>query len=128
MVEVRIDTDARGPMFDGRIFRVIEEYRDQANYRIATEAEDLVRDRLDQVLKNPTPYYETKIDVRRAGSGYQVWDQDIVYGPWLAGTGSRNYPATRFRGYDHWKLARDLTQRRARRIAQRLLRRFTRRM
>jgi hypothetical protein len=46
----------------------------------------------DQVLQHPTGYYQSKITVERAGTGYRVTDQGVVYGPWLEGTGSRNAP------------------------------------
>jgi hypothetical protein len=51
-----------------------------------------------------------------------------VYGPWLAGIGSRNFPVTKFKGYDHWIVTRDKLNARKVGIGERLLRRYTGRM
>ena len=36
-------------------------------------------------------------------SGWDVHDSGIIYGPWLEGVGSRNYPVTRFKGYSTFR-------------------------
>jgi hypothetical protein len=126
--DIRIHADERGPMFDGRARRAAAEYVDRLNYRLATEAEDMVRARLRRVLKNPTGYYESRISVQRAGSGYEVNDGNVIYGPWLEGTGSRNYPETRFKGYGTFRHVKRQIEQRSPGIAERLLRRYTSRM
>ncbi|MGW3428884.1 hypothetical protein ACWDHW_13150 [Streptomyces melanosporofaciens] len=125
---INVNTNASGPLFDGRAQRAANEYSDQLRYRVATEAEDMVRARLAQVLKHPTGYYESRIRVERAGDSYEVNDGGVVYGPWLEGTGSRNAPVTRFRGYATFRRVKALIDRRAGGIAQRLLQRYIRRM
>lgn len=47
-----------------------------------------------------------------------VVDNDVVYGPWLEGTGSRNQ-STRFKGYRMWRLTTQAMNRSgAREVAQ----------
>lgn len=125
---ITTNVNASGPLFDGRAQRAANEYCDQLRYRVATEAEDMVRARLQTVLKHPTGYYESRIRVERTGDTYQVTDGGVVYGPWLEGTGSRNAPVTRFRGYATFRRVKAMIDRRAGGIAQRLLRRYIGRM
>ncbi|NUO43732.1 MAG: hypothetical protein HOV82_17050 [Streptomyces sp.] len=127
--DIRVNANASGPMFDGRAQRALRDYQDQVDYRVATEAENLVRDHLGRSIKNRTPYYETRIGVERSGrGGYEVTDHGVIYGHWLEGTGSRNAPVTRFRGYRAFSRARALIQQRAGGIARRLLSRYVGRM
>lgn len=125
---INVNVHANGPLFDGRAARAAAEYADQVNYAIATRAEDMVRSRLGQVLQHPTGYYESRISVERAASGYRVSDGGVIYGPWLEGTGSRNFPVTRFHGYATFRRVKALIDRQAHGIAQRLLRRYIGRM
>jgi hypothetical protein len=127
--QIRVNANARGPMFDGRAQRAVRDYTDQIDYRVATEAEDLVLDHLGRSIRKRTPYYETRVGVERSSrGGYEVTDHGVIYGRWLEGTSSRNYPVTRFRGYRAFSRARALIQQRAPSIARRLLARYTRRM
>lgn len=114
----------RGPMFTGRTAAALDTYADQVGYRVATYAEDQVRQRLGQVLQHPTGYYQSRITVDRSGTGYVVSDGGVVYGPWLGGTGSRNYPVTRFRGYQTFRRTKALVDRKAAGIAAELLARY----
>ena len=74
---------------------------------VAAQAEAEWHDGLDVHIRNPTPYYETQINVDQRGERASVNDRGVVYGPWLEGTGSRN-ATTRFKGYAQ---ARAATQR-----------------
>ena len=126
---IRVNVTARGPMFDGRAQRTLDEYTDRVDYAVANEAENLVRARLGESIRVRTPYYETRIGVERSSrGGYEVTDHGVIYGHWLEGDGSRNYPVTRFRGYRAFSRARALIQTRAQQIARRILPRYTRRM
>ncbi len=49
-----------------------------------------------------------------------VDDGNMIYGPWLAGTGSRN-KRSRFKGYAHWRRARQLLERRVPEVARKLM-------
>lgn len=114
----------RGPMFSGRTAAALGTYADEVGYKVATYAEDQILQRLPQVLQHPTGYYQSKITVERAGTGYRVTDQGVIYGPWLEGTSSRNSPATRFPGYATFRRTKALVDRKAAQIAYELLGRY----
>lgn len=120
-----VSTDARGPMFDGRAVRVLNSYVNHLERQLADTGRGILLDELDRVLKTQTPYYTTRIEVV---DGTKIWDNRVVYGPWLAGIGSRNYPVTKFKGYDHWIVTREKLNARKQGIGERLLRRYTGRM
>lgn len=120
-----IDVHRAGPVFDGRIHRAISAYVDSAEERIAEEGLEILRGELHRVLRHPTGYYESRTRVER---GHVITDGGVVYGPWLAGTGSRNAPVTRFAGYDHWTVTQARLDQQSRPIAERVLRRFIGRM
>lgn len=122
--QIRVNATRTGPFRDGRFQRAASDYSDQLQYAVALHGEELVDRRLNQVLKKQTPYYRTRITVRRARGGYEVTDQGVIYGPWLEGTGSRNYPATRFRGYATFRRIKPIVDRDANRIAIQLLNRY----
>lgn len=118
-----VTVTATGPLFDGRAERAVQEFVDDARDEIGAHAEDLVLARLGTVLQHPTGYYESQVRARNGGADrVVVSDGGVVYGPWLAGVGSRNFPATRFKGYDHWRQAKQAIERDAPEIADRLLR------
>jgi hypothetical protein len=114
----------RGPLFTGKTAAALHTYADQVSYKIATYAEDQIRGRLDVVLQHPTGYYRSRVTVHRAATGYKVDDGGVVYGPWLEGIGSRNYPVTVFRGYSTFRRTKALVDRRAPQIAAELLARY----
>lgn len=112
-----------GPLFDGTAARAVQEFVDDARDEIGQHAEDLVLARLGTVLQHPTGYYESQVRARSAGADtVVVSDGGVIYGAWLEGVGSRNFPATRFKGYQHWRESKQAAQRDAPEIADRLLR------
>ena len=60
--------------------------------------------------------------MRRTRGHVSVNDAGIIYGWWLEGIGSRNFPVTRFRGYFSFKRAAATLRVQAPKIAERLLR------
>jgi hypothetical protein len=102
--------------------------------RIGDLAEDAVQQELDVVLVNPTGFYRSQIKAeRRTGTGRThydvvVHDSGVVYGPWLAGTGSRNAPVTRFKGYTHWRKAAQRIEKLAKDTIVGTLRQLTRKL
>ena len=46
----------------------------------------------------------------------------VIYGPWLEGTGSRNYPVTRFKGYRNWRRVTQMLEKAAKPIAEKSIR------
>lgn len=120
-----VSTSSRGPIFDGRAQAAANAYVDRLERQLADDGRTILLEQLDRVLKTQTPYYTTRIKVE---DGNKITDSRVVYGPWLAGIGSRNYPVTKFKGYDHWTVTRRILNERKRGIGERLLRRYTGRM
>jgi hypothetical protein len=96
-----------------------------ANEALADEAYRRVRARLSQVLKNPTGYYESRIQVTRGTQMRGVDDGGVVYGGWLEGVDSRN-KTTRFKGYRTFRTIKQEMQREKGRIAEPIVRRLIR--
>ena len=88
-----------GPFFEGRAVRQLDLACEDIEQRVATFGASIIRTELHKVLKVETPYYRLQNEARRIQDGWEIWDRDVIYGPWLEGVGSRNYPRTRFRGY-----------------------------
>jgi hypothetical protein len=123
--DVRVNSHNRGPWTDGRAARALPRYADDTEYQVARRGEQLVHQRLRQVLRHPTGYYQSRISVDRTSGGrYQVHDGGVIYGPWLEGTGSRNSPVTRFPGYFTFRRTKALLDRQAPQIARELLARY----
>ncbi|HWN01344.1 MAG TPA: hypothetical protein VNO54_30195 [Streptosporangiaceae bacterium] len=120
-----VSTSSRGPLFDGRARAAANAYVTRLERNLAEEGRTILLEELDRVLKTQTPFYTTQIKVE---NGRQITDSRVVYGPWLAGVGSRNFPVTKFKGYDHWIVTRDKLNARKQGIGERLLRRYTGRM
>lgn len=102
-----------GPLFDGRAKVQLERACEDIERRVATLGASMVRSNLHTVLKNETPYYRLQNEARPDPPGWMVWDRSVIYGPWLEGVGSRNYPATRFKGYYTYRRTTQQLDRRA---------------
>ena len=95
-----------GPLFDGRGHAVLDAMSDAIAYDVAEEGRDIVRFNSDTSFKTQTPYYITKLRISDAGEhARDVDDSGVIYGPWLEGVGSRNFPNTRFKGYSMFRRA-----------------------
>lgn len=128
MVEIRLDVDTSGPIFDGRAERAVEAFIDEAKWDVGSQALSYVMRNLDRSIRHPTPYYETQIMIERQQDNVVVHDRGIIYGPWLEGVGSRNSPVTRFKGYFSFRRAAQKVRGEANTIAERTLQRFLPRM
>lgn len=114
-----------GPISSGQIFRDMANYDHDVAEALAEDARDIWVKNLQGSIRKPTPYYWTQIDIRQVTSTrYQVHDHDIVYGPWLEGTGSRNSPNSIFPGYWSMARAKEMAKRRRGGIGRRILRRY----
>lgn len=120
-----VSSHANGPLFDGRARAAANRFVDHFERQLAEDGRTILLGELDRVLKTQTPVYTTRIKVE---DGNKITDSRMVYGPWLAGVGSRNYPVTKFKGYDHWITTRHQLNARKQGIGERLLRRYTGRM
>lgn len=120
-----VEVTVSGPLFDGRAARELAAYADEAREQIAEFGEERVLNLMGLAFRNPTGYYESNVRTERVSADVsRVHDSGVVYGPWLEGVGSRNFPVTRFKGYEHWRRTKALVALRAPEIAQRLLERY----
>lgn len=123
---VRIEIS--GPLFDGRALAAVDDYLTAALDEVAAQGYANVMTNLNVSIRNPTPYYETQVTVDRAGTDRVVHDRDVIYGPWLEGTGSRNAPVTSFRGYRSFRRAAQELEKQAPQLLQHVLPPYLRRM
>lgn len=113
-----------GPFFDGRAAKQIQNACDAIEQRVATIGASMIRTELHAVLRNETPYYRLQNEAREDPPGWKIWDRGVIYGPWLEGVGSRNFPVTRFKGYATYRRTFQQIDRRAGVIAQYTIREF----
>lgn len=100
---ISITVHDRGPLVEGRAMGIIDDLVRDAVWDVAQQGLADVSTVLDASIQNPTPYYETQTTVNwggfSGGASAIVHDRGIIYGFWLEGIGSRNFPKTSFRGY-----------------------------
>jgi hypothetical protein len=103
---------ATGPLFDGSWRGILTSFEDAAVREISKVGHDDVGKELIRVIKKPTGFYESNIRYERIDKLKSlVHDNNVIYGPWLEGKGSRNYPVTRFKGYKTFqRMTRPLQQ------------------
>lgn len=125
---IEVSSSNHGPLFDGRAEKAAREFAEDAEREIADTGANMVRTELAHVLKHPTGRYMSHIHTTRVSAHSVVTDGNIVYGPWLEGTGSRNR-TTRFKGYFTFRKVTQRLQAKAVPIAEKLLRsKYLRRM
>ena len=95
---MEVSTEKSGPLFSGATHRAIGRGLEDATEDVGDRGVLLVRQRLSQVLREPTGYYESRIDSLAVPDGAEITDGGVIYGPWLEGVGSMNQ-STRFKGY-----------------------------
>ena len=117
-----------GPLFDGRAAHAVRDYCEDFEDSYGQRVKNQVEVRLGQVLKHPTGYYESQIQTDRAFDGVMVHDGGVIYGPWLEGTGSRNAPVTRFKGYRTFRQVGQQAEAMAGVFGDQLMRRYLPRM
>lgn len=89
-----------GPVFDGRAERAVMRLVDDCQREAADAAEETWHAFMDATFRTQSPSgYQSHINIARRGRDLVVNDRGGIYGFWLEGIGSRNYPVTRFRGY-----------------------------
>lgn len=92
-----------GPLAEGRGEEIVDGYVRDAVWAVASQGLANVNTVLNASIQQPTPYYETQTTLNwgaySGGASVIVHDRGIIYGPWLEGIGSRNFPKTSFRGY-----------------------------
>lgn len=126
-MDLRVKVYYHGPVFGLEGPAIVHEYTEAAVEEVAQVGKDAVDNVLSMVLRNPTPIYQTRIQVERAGADRIINDDNVIYGPWLEGVGSKN-KTTRFKGYATFRKTRQWLDLRAQDIAERVLPRFLRRL
>jgi hypothetical protein len=127
MSDEAITIQLRGPLFSGEANRAAADATRDIMDRVASYAMEQVQKNLDGSIKNPTPYYETQIQVTNLVQDRSVNDRGVVYGPWLEGVGSRNQ-TTRFKGYASFRRATETTRRAVPGISGAIIRRYLKQM
>lgn len=94
---------------------------------IAVEGVRRIKARLGTVLRNPTGYYESQIQVDRRTQYRGITDGGVVYGGWLEGVTSPNR-TTRFKGYRTFRIVQQELRRDSVVIAQPAVDRYVREM
>lgn len=94
-----------GPLFRGIAYRLAQEMTDKCRDELAAFAKERVDANLVGSLRNPTGYYQSNIQNIMRGPDRVINDNNVVYGPWLEGVGSRN-KTTRFKGYASFRRAK----------------------
>lgn len=116
--DVRITVEQRGTIFNAGATRAAARRMvTSITEDLAQEAVHRVRQRLHQVLQNPTGFYESKITIDRKTTNRAVWDSGVVYGGWLEGVDPRN-ATTRFKGYSTFRRINQEMDRDAAKLAQ----------
>jgi hypothetical protein len=129
MIGLSMHSSEKGPLTNGQAVRAALDYEQDVPRVIAREGARLWASWLKRFIKNPTPYYWNQIRAMPGGGGWIVTDNNVVYGPWLEGEGSRNRPRPGFPGYGARRKATQQLDGRAGTIAYDLLNRiYIRRM
>jgi hypothetical protein len=102
MASVTVQVHSSGPVFNGGFERAVDDFCEEAADDIATVGLAMMHNTA-RFFRNPTGRWESKLVVDRR-TDHRVISNNAVYNAWLEGTGSRNHPVTRFRGYRMWRL------------------------
>lgn len=102
MIDIRVEL--HGPVAEGHGTEILDAYVEDMVWEVGVQGLANVNTTLNASIQNPTPYYETMTTLNwgvfaGAGANVIVHDRGIIYGSWLEGIGSRNFPKTSFKGY-----------------------------
>lgn len=114
------DVRVSGPIFDGRAERAAGDISREITREVADVTYSTLQTTFNQVLKHPTGYYQSRIEVTVSGNEAEVDGDNVIYGHWLEGIGSRNR-TTRFKGYFTFRKVTQRMQVRAEAIAERVV-------
>lgn len=112
-----------GPLFDGRASTWTAEAVAGIRHDVAEHAFDAWNEGMESTFRMNGHVYQSFSHVVDDGPDTLVNDgwgvtNDLPYGPWLEGLGSRNSPVTRFPGYRNLRNAYAITDRSVPDIAQ----------
>lgn len=127
-VDIDIHAVEHGTIFNAAAsHRVVASMTDKIEKEVAREGENDVHRALNEVLRHPTGYYQSRITVHPHGGDVEIDGDNVIYGPWLEGVGERN-KTTRFKGYFTFRRVAQLLEAKAGRIADRIADREARRL
>lgn len=112
-----------GPLFNGSIHSHMKRGLRAIEDEIGEKGVELIRQRLDEVLVNPTGYYSSRVTSERRKDQVVLTDSDVVYGPWLEGVSERN-TTTKFKGYHTFERSMKELDAKVPEIVDRALERF----
>jgi hypothetical protein len=114
---MRLHVRVKGPTVEGYALEIVDRMLIAATAVLTERTKAELLGQLHDVLQHPTGYYESRVQATQETEfRWRVNDGGVVYGPWLEGVGSRNYPATRFRGYRSFEIVRNRMAQRSRAI------------
>jgi hypothetical protein len=116
-----------GPLFNGQAEHAVNAFIEDAKEQVAQVGVNDVHAELRRVLQHPTGYYESRIQTEQQRNDVVITDGDVIYGPWLEGTSSRN-STTRFKGYATFRRVTQKLQNKANNIASGVLDKYIGRM
>jgi hypothetical protein len=100
---VNIEVDLSGvPLAQGNGGAILDAWMVEVKESFARQGLSQIGYWMDVFFRDPTPFYETQVTIDRRGDDRVIHDRGVIYGPWLAGVGSRNAPSS-FKGYTHWR-------------------------
>lgn len=117
------DVTLSGPLFDGRASAWTRDAVKGIQHDVAEHAFDAWNEGMEATFRVNGHVYQSFSHVVDDGPDTLVNDgwgvtNDLPYGPWLEGLGSRNSPVTRFPGYRNLRNAYAITDRAVPDIAQ----------
>jgi hypothetical protein len=112
------DVVVSGPMFTGVAQEHVAVMLDEIMQEVGDYALYQWQATLEGSWREPTGAYLARTNLARREDGLVVNDRGSVYGPWLEGTGSRNAPVTRFKGYASARRATASVARKVKQIEQ----------
>lgn len=116
-----------GPLFDGRAEEAVQDACDDMEKTVATLGAAVIRATMDTTFRRQTPFYRLKNEAVPDAPGWKIWDQGVIYGHWLEGTGSCNR-TTRFKGYRIYRTQAKILDQRAKVICESVMARYVGRM
>ncbi len=106
---------ASGPIFNGTAKGILRDAERAMSEKVAKAAQrhiqTLGRRDFRYNAAPATHFYENNIEVDRVSDGHLVHANQVIYGPWIEGTSSRNQ-SSRFKGYHLFRRAAQEVQNR----------------
>lgn len=118
-----------GPFFSPNVDSMVRHGINDMQRAVARKADERVEALHRKFFKRPRPFYWMSVTAHPRGNDWVVTDEgSVVYNHWLEGTGSRNYPRTRFKGYRSFRIATREIARRIRPITRPVVKDLCRRL